>query len=163
MNEAKLRKLIAIFKDSGVEEMEYSESFWRGTRLRLNRARTPEREPHQAAPSAEFHASASPGQPSPPAASVETDAPSVPDTTDEDLHLVLSPMVGTFYHAPSPDAEPFVSEGESIAAGRTLCVIEAMKIMNEIEAEISGVVVEMLVANGEPVEYNQPLLKLRPA
>ena len=72
-------------------------------------------------------------------------------------------MVGTFYQAPSPDAEPFVSEGESIAAGRTLCVIEAMKIMNEIEAEISGVVVEMLVANGEPVEYNQPLVKLRPA
>ena len=58
---------------------------------------------------------------------------------------------------------PFVSEGESIAAGRTLCVIEAMKIMNEIEAVISGVVVEMLVANGEPVEYNQPLVKLRPA
>jgi acetyl-CoA carboxylase biotin carboxyl carrier protein len=71
-------------------------------------------------------------------------------------------MVGTFYRAPSPDAEAFVSEGESIAVGRTLCVIEAMKIMNEIEADIAGVVVEVLVANGDPVEYNQPLLKLRP-
>ena len=165
MNEAKLRKLIAIFKDSGVEEMEYSESFWRGTRLRLNRAPSTGREPHRAAPPADFHVAAEPSREqsslSPPSAAVETDAPA--ETTDEDLHVVPSPMVGTFYRAPSPDADPFVSEGESIAAGRTLCVIEAMKIMNEIEAEISGVVVEILVANGEPVEYSQPLVKLRPA
>jgi acetyl-CoA carboxylase biotin carboxyl carrier protein len=161
VNEAKLRRLIAIFKDSGVEEMEYSESFWRGMRLRLNRARTSGG--YQTTPSADFHAATpSPAHASPePSAPVEAAAPVV-ETTEEDLHIVPSPMVGTFYRAPSPDAEAFVSEGESIAVGRTLCVIEAMKIMNEIEADIAGVVVEVLVANGDPVEYNQPLLKLRP-
>ena len=164
MNEAKLRELIAIFKDSGVEEMEYSESFWRGARLRLSRARPPGPEPHQVAPAADFRAAAaSPGQSSPtPSAPVETDTSVGSEAAGEDLHVVASPMVGTFYRAPSPDADPFVSEGESVETGRTLCVIEAMKIMNEIEADLAGVVVEILVANGDPVEYNQPLLKLRP-
>lgn len=164
MNEAKLRKLIAIFKESGVEEMEYSESFWRGTRLRLGRARPAGPEPHESAPAADFRAAApSPGQSSPaPSSPVEVDAPVESEAAGEDLHVVASPMVGTFYRAPSPEADPFVSEGESVETGRTLCVIEAMKIMNEIEADVAGVVVEILVANGDPVEYNQPLLKLRP-
>ena len=76
---------------------------------------------------------------------------------------ILSPMPGTFYAAPSPDAEVFVKEGVAVKKGDTLCIIEAMKIMNEIEAEQSGVISEILIKNGEPVEYNQPLFKINPS
>jgi acetyl-CoA carboxylase biotin carboxyl carrier protein len=71
-------------------------------------------------------------------------------------------MVGTFYRSPSPEAEPFVREGERVRPGQTICLIEAMKIMNEIEADLAGEVAQILVGNGEPVEYNQPLMKIRP-
>lgn len=76
---------------------------------------------------------------------------------------VLSPMPGTFYISPSPDTDPFVKEGTKVVQGDTLCIIEAMKIMNEIEAEISGIVREIMVENGQPVEYNQPLFTIDPA
>jgi acetyl-CoA carboxylase biotin carboxyl carrier protein len=72
-------------------------------------------------------------------------------------HVVKSPMVGTFYRAPSPEAKPFVEVGQSVKEGDTLCVIEAMKLMNEIEADASGVIQAILVENGQPVEYGQPL------
>ncbi len=75
---------------------------------------------------------------------------------------ILSPMVGTFYRAPAPDEAPFVEVGESIRRGQTVCIIEAMKLMNEIEAEVNGQVVEILVQNGEPVEYGQALLRVNP-
>ncbi len=83
-----------------------------------------------------------------------------PASTNQEI---LSPMPGTFYAAPSPDAEVFVKEGVAIKKGDTLCIIEAMKIMNEIEAEQSGVISEILIKNGEPVEYNQPLFKIDPS
>jgi acetyl-CoA carboxylase biotin carboxyl carrier protein len=76
---------------------------------------------------------------------------------------VLSPMVGTFYRAPAPDEDPFVEVGETIRHGQTVCIIEAMKLMNEIEAEVNGQVVEILVQNGEPVEYGQALLRVNPS
>ena len=72
-------------------------------------------------------------------------------------HLIRSPMVGTFYRAPSPGAKPFVTEGQAVTTGETLCIIEAMKILNQIESDKSGKVLEILVENGQPVEYNQPL------
>ena len=72
-------------------------------------------------------------------------------------HLIRSPMVGTFYRAPSPGAKPFVEEGQAVSSGETLCIIEAMKILNQIESDKSGKVVEILVENGQPVEYNEPL------
>ncbi|WP_082411757.1 acetyl-CoA carboxylase biotin carboxyl carrier protein, partial [Methylogaea oryzae] len=72
-------------------------------------------------------------------------------------HAVKSPMVGTFYRAASPDSKPFVEVGQSVKAGDTLCIIEAMKILNQIESDKSGVVKRILVENGQPVEYNQPL------
>jgi acetyl-CoA carboxylase biotin carboxyl carrier protein len=75
---------------------------------------------------------------------------------------VKSPMVGTFYRSPSPDEAPFVEVGDRIRNGQTVCIIEAMKLMNEIEAEISGQVMEILVKNGEPVEYGQPLMRINP-
>ncbi len=81
--------------------------------------------------------------------------------TDPNLVEVKSPMVGTFYRAPSPDAEPFVKEGDKVEVGQTLCIIEAMKLMNEIKAEVSGIVEKILVENAQPVEYGQGLFYIR--
>ncbi len=75
----------------------------------------------------------------------------------EKLHEVHSPIVGTFYRAPAPDADPYVQVGDSISQGSVLCIVEAMKLMNEIESDVSGKIVKILVENGKPVEYNQPL------
>ncbi|NEP57112.1 MAG: acetyl-CoA carboxylase biotin carboxyl carrier protein [Symploca sp. SIO2G7] len=94
---------------------------------------------------------------------VVTTEPSVaPPTADPKWEEVLSPMVGTYYYAPAPDEAPFVEVGDQVRIGQTLCIIEAMKLMNEIEAELSGQVVEILVNNGEPVEYGQPLMRINP-
>jgi len=76
---------------------------------------------------------------------------------EENLHTVTSPLVGTFYRAPSPDAPPFVEVGSKVQKGQVLCIIEAMKIMNEIESDVSGIVRKILVENGQPVEYGEPL------
>jgi acetyl-CoA carboxylase biotin carboxyl carrier protein len=81
----------------------------------------------------------------------------------EDLHLVKSPIVGTFYGSPSPGAEPFVKIGGHIDTGQTLCIVEAMKLMNEIESDVSGEVLRVFVDNGQPVEYGQPLFGIRPS
>lgn len=80
----------------------------------------------------------------------------------EEFHLIKSPIVGTFYSAPNPESGPFVKVGDVVEAGQTVCIIEAMKLMNEIEAEISGEVVQILVENGQPIEYGEPLFALRP-
>lgn len=76
------------------------------------------------------------------------------------IHTILSPIVGTFYRAPAPDAEPFVKVGDHVVPGQTLCIVEAMKLMNEIESDVNGTVVKILVENGQPVEYNQPLFEI---
>jgi len=86
-------------------------------------------------------------------------APAEPDTTPPG-HLVTSPMVGTFYRAPTPGADPFVEVGDEVAEGDTLCIVEAMKILNQIEADKTGVVRAVLVENGQPVEYGQPLFAI---
>ena len=158
MNEKKLRKLIEIFKESEVEELEYHESFWRGIRVRLGKRRESgerivETVHLQAPPAPPLHRPEAAPAP-------EEEAPREPETA-EDLHVIRSPMVGTFYRASSPESAPFTETGEQVAVGQTLCIIEAMKIMNEIEADAAGEVVEILAANGDPVEYNQPLLTLR--
>ncbi len=101
--------------------------------------------------------SAGPAAPAQPV--VAAAAPAVVDSTLED---VKSPMVGNFYRSPSPDAKPFVEVGDSIKAGQTLCIIEAMKIMNEIEAEISGTIAEILVDNSSPVQFDQILFRIDP-
>ncbi|NJL40032.1 MAG: acetyl-CoA carboxylase biotin carboxyl carrier protein [Leptolyngbyaceae cyanobacterium RM2_2_4] len=93
-------------------------------------------------------------------ASVPTPA-STPPASDR-LVEIMSPMVGTFYRAPGPDESPFVEVGDRIRPGQTVCIIEAMKLMNELEAEVSGEIVEILVQNGEPVEYGQPLIRVNP-
>ena len=85
------------------------------------------------------------------------------NTVTANSNNVLSPMPGTFYAASSPEAEPFVKVGDNVKKGDTLCIVEAMKIMNEIEAENNGVISEVLINNGDPVEYNQPLFKINPS
>jgi acetyl-CoA carboxylase biotin carboxyl carrier protein len=81
--------------------------------------------------------------------------------SDADLHIVKSPIVGTYYEAPSPGTPPFVKVGDAVKEGQVLCIIEAMKLMNEIEAEVSGVIAKMFVPNGSPVEYGMPLFGIR--
>ena len=142
MNEGKLRKLIQLFQDSDIDELEVQHSFWRGTRIRLSRG----------------HASTTITAPlAPPAAVTPV------EKVDNGLHEVLSPMVGTFYRASSPEIDPFVREGAHVDNGQTVCIIEAMKIMNEIPAGVGGKIVEILVDNAQAVEYNQPLFKIRPS
>ena len=85
-----------------------------------------------------------------------------PPKSDRRLLEVISPMVGTFYRAPGPDEAPFVEVGDRIQLGQTVCIIEAMKLMNELEAEVAGEIVEILVQNGQPVEYGQVLMRVNP-
>ncbi|MBD1852420.1 acetyl-CoA carboxylase biotin carboxyl carrier protein [Leptolyngbya sp. FACHB-711] len=89
--------------------------------------------------------------------------PTPPPRSTEKFVEIVSPMVGTFYRAPAPDEAAFVNVGDRVRNGQTVCIIEAMKLMNEIEAEISGEIVEILVQNGEPVEFGQPLMRVNPA
>ena len=150
MNEGKLRKLLELFRDSDLEEIEVQHSFWHGTRIRLTRSRAP--------------SPVAPAVPVPIAPTAPAPATPAPvEKTDDGLHEVLSPMVGTFYRSPSPEADPFVNEGDRIESGQTVCIIEAMKIMNEIPADVQGEIVEILVGDGQPVEYNQALFKIRPS
>lgn len=97
----------------------------------------------------------------PPAAPATTTSESAP-AASEDLHMVRSPIVGTYYESPSPGSPPFVKPGDSIEVGQVLCIVEAMKLMNEIEADIAGEIVKSLVKNGQPIEYNQELFAIRP-
>jgi len=94
----------------------------------------------------------------PPAAAPQ--AAAAPETAG--LHEVTSPMVGTFYRAPAPDADPYVEVGDRVRAGQTLCILEAMKLMNELETEVGGIVKEIAVENAEPVEYGQVLFRIEP-
>jgi len=97
-----------------------------------------------------------------PAASAPSGAPAViPD--DPNVIIVRSPMVGTFYAAPAPDKPPFVQKGQEIKVDDVLCIIEAMKLMNELKSEVSGKVIEVLISNGEPIEFDQPLFKVQKA
>lgn len=150
MKEANIRKFIEIFQESGVEELEYQESFWRGIRLKLSRNRRVEGATILQAP---------PTTPAPVAAAPPAAAAT---PVDDGLHVVTSPMVGTFYRSPSPEAESFVNVGDRVKVGQTICIIEAMKIMNEIEADVDGEVVEADIDSGRPVEYGQTLFSIRP-
>jgi acetyl-CoA carboxylase biotin carboxyl carrier protein len=154
MDLRKLKKLIDLVQESGIAELEITEG---EERVRIARGGvvnvTPLASPAPAAAVAAPLAagSAHPAGPAP-ASPAAADAPAAPEG-----HVVKSPMVGTFYRAPSPDAKPFVDVGAAIKEGETVCVIEAMKLMNEIEADASGVIKAILVENGQPVEYGQAL------
>ncbi|MCL6482008.1 MAG: acetyl-CoA carboxylase biotin carboxyl carrier protein [Firmicutes bacterium] len=99
-----------------------------------------------------------------PAAGPALESPAAPaePSVVEELHLIKSPIVGTFYESPAPDAEPFVRVGDHVEPGQVLCIIEAMKLMNEIESDVAGEIIRIHVENGQPVEYGQPLFSIRP-
>lgn len=142
MDIRKVKKLIELLEDSDVAEIEIHEG---EESVRISRAGSVAvAAPIAAAPLA-------PSAPVPAAAPVETAEPEITG------HQVLSPMVGTFYRAPSPGAKEFVKEGQSVSVGDTLCIIEAMKILNQIESDKAGVVKKILIDNAQPVEFNQPL------
>ena len=146
MDLRKLKKLIDLVEESGIAEIEVTEG---EEKVRITRATAAQ--PVFAAPAAIAPVAAAPVAAAPaPAVSA---APAVRDLSNAQK----SPMVGTFYRAPGPNAPAFVESGQQVKAGDTLCIIEAMKLMNEIEAEKSGVIKEILVDNGTPVEYGEPL------
>lgn len=97
----------------------------------------------------------------PPAAAPAPSAPTPPPVEEEKLHIITSPIVGTFYRAPSPTSDSFVKLGDPVEVGKTLCIIEAMKLMNEIQSDAMGTVAKIFVENGQPVEYGQPLFGLK--
>ncbi|SDI37467.1 biotin carboxyl carrier protein [Alteribacillus persepolensis] len=124
-------------------------------------------QPPAAAPAPAAQAPAPQAQANPQGSQEAASAPEAPQespaASDDSFEKITSPMVGTFYRAPSPDAGPYVKEGDKVNDDSVVCIVEAMKLMNELEAEISGEIVEVLVENGELVEYGQPLFLVKPA
>jgi len=145
MDIRKLKRLIELLKQSDVAEIEVREG---EESIRISRRVMPAPPPPQAF-------GAGPGPAGAPASDPMPVAPVADDEPEE--NLIRSPMVGTLYRAPAPGSQPFVQEGGQVKAGDTLCIIEAMKILNQIESEKDGTVTKVLVENGQPVEYNQPL------
>ena len=147
MDLRKLKKLIDLVQESGIAELEITEGEEKVKIVKGGAVSVAAAAPVAAAPSAER----------PP-------APVAPSTPEPEAapegHVVKAPMVGTFYRSPSPDAKAFVDVGQTVKEGDTICIIEAMKLMNEIEADGAGVVKAILVENGQPVEYGQPLFIL---
>jgi acetyl-CoA carboxylase biotin carboxyl carrier protein len=147
MTNEEIKELLQIFNESDVAEMEVQ----RGTnRLRLRRAVAAQ---EHVVPAAAPHPAAAPANHPVPALAARADANQI---------LVKSPIVGTYYDAPAPGAPTFVKVGDSVEPGQVLCIIESMKLMNEIEAEVAGVVAAKLVENGRPVEYGEALFSIRP-
>jgi acetyl-CoA carboxylase biotin carboxyl carrier protein len=162
-----IERLLEFMGQHGLEEFEYEAA---GVRIRLRKASANSASPlaRALAPPEIIIAGAPGSAPLPPAAqpapSAEPPAAAErPEAAAGDYHIVKSPIVGTFYNAPSPGAEPFVSVGDSVEAGQVLCIIEAMKLMNEIEAEVAGEVMRIYVENGQPVEYGEPLFAIHPS
>ncbi len=152
---AEVRRLLAFMQENGLEEFEYER---RGVHIRLKRASTHPAALHRPAGTAET-AGANPA--TPPAASTGGHERVREAAHGEDVHVIKSPIVGTFYSAPSPEAEPFVVVGSRVEIGQVLCIIEAMKLMNEIESDATGEVVQVFVESGHPVEYGAELFGIR--
>jgi len=160
-----LERLLSFMTEHGLEEFEYAHG---DLRIRLKKAVTPPAAPSgwalPQAPavisSGTLAAAPAPVAVAPPSGGLETAQPAA--AAAEEQHIIKSPIVGTFYAGPSPEAGPFVRVGDKVESGQTVCIIEAMKLMNEIEADISGEVARVLVENGQPVEYGEPLFALRP-
>ncbi len=147
MDLRKLKKLIDLVEESGIAELELTEE---GEKVRISRNFTSNAPMQQYAPM-QYMAAPQAAAPLAPVSVAEA-APAV-----EEGHAVKSPMVGTFYRSPSPDAKAFVEVGDTVAVGDTLCIIEAMKLLNEIESDKAGVIKKILVDNGQATEYGEPL------
>ena len=152
-----VRELINLIAEKQFTEFELERGKFR---MRLGRGTTTksitEIVPHMFVPSEPVPAIKTTEAPATTAAPITAPAPQ-----EENLHIVTSPIVGTFYHASSPTAEPFVKVGDSITVGKTLCIIEAMKLMNEIQADVNGAIAKIFVENGQPVEFGQQLFGIK--
>lgn len=140
MDVKSIENLAKLMKENGLTSLEYSQE---GVSLKLER-----------------QCGAAPAVPAAPASSPFVSAPVEPEPAPKSGSLVLSPTVGVFYAAPSPESKPYVEVGDKVRKGDTLCIIEAMKMMNEIASEVDGTVAEICVGNGQVVEYNQPLFRV---
>jgi len=160
MNQKELKELIEFLIEKDIAEFELERG---DVKVKIKRATEA---PVAAFPDSRY-VTVAPGAPASPA------VPSVPvhhegslaasaSGLEETLHLVRSPIVGTFYEAPSPGAPPFVKVGDTLDVGQVLCIVEAMKLMNEIECDVAGELVRKLVTNGQPIEYGQELFAIRP-
>ncbi len=148
-----IKRMLDLMDERGLEEIEVERE---GFRVRL---RKPARGAAEARPAPVAQPPPDAPAPEPPPASGEEP----PDDGDDGLALIKSPIVGTFFRAPEPDAPPFVEVGSSVRKGQVLCIIEAMKLMNEIDADQDGEVVKIFVENNQPVQYGDPLFAVRPA
>lgn len=167
MNFNELRELVSALNQTDVAELTLKTAEFELT-LRKPSALQPDVvvSPVATAPAAALTAAPTAGTPTAPAAAPATEAPSTPPpapAVDPSLVEITSPMVGTFYRAPAPDEPSFVEVGDRIQSGQTVCIIEAMKLMNELEAEVSGEIVDILVDNAEPIEFGQALMRVRPS
>jgi len=165
MNQKELKELIEFLIEKDIAEFELERG---DVKVRIKRGTEPVAAPaaapvpHSAvravhrAPAAAVETAAAPP------AAIESDAPEALSAAPPDLQVVRSPIVGTYYEAPSPGAPPFVKVGDMVEVGQVLCIVEAMKLMNEIEADVAGEIVKKLVANGQPIEYGQELFHIRP-
>ena len=152
MDIRKVKKLIELLEESGIDELEIHEG---EESVRISRhSKVPAQQVYAAAPVA------APAAPAPAAAGAPAAGDSAPAAPKLNGSVSRSPMVGTFYRASSPESKPFVEVGQSVKKGDILCIVEAMKMMNHIEAEISGTIESILVENGQPVEYDQPLFTI---
>jgi acetyl-CoA carboxylase biotin carboxyl carrier protein len=163
MNQKELRELIEFLKEQEIVEFEMERGDFK---VKVKRAGAETHVSHVMPDSRYFVHAAPPGagpeasQAAAPAAS--TPAKPAAEAPEEGLHMVKSPIVGTFYESPSPGSPPFVKIGDTVEAGQILCIVEAMKLMNEIEADASGEIVKALAKNGQPIEYGQELFVIRP-
>ncbi len=160
MNQKELKELIEFLIEKDIAEFELERG---DVKVRIKRAGDASAAP----PETRFFAMQSAPPPSMPVAQAPVAppgaaAPSEPAAPEAGLHEVRSPIVGTFYESPSPGAPPFIKVGDVVQAGQVLCIIEAMKLMNEIEADASGEIVKKLASNGQPIEYGQALFLIRP-
>jgi acetyl-CoA carboxylase biotin carboxyl carrier protein len=162
VNLDELRELIALLRDNGLVELELEREDFR---VRLRREGTNANSPNVAPNPAPIPvpiidpALRAPEPPAP--AAPAADARKTDEAHDQDLHIIPSPIVGTFYRSASPTADPFVKIGSNVEPDTVVCIIEAMKLMNEIQAEAAGEVVKIYVENGQPVEYGQPLFGIK--
>ncbi len=160
MDIKEIKQIVDIMKRSNLTEFEIEE---KDLKLRICRegGNTPQTVAGVTAPPYPVVTSPVPVAPAP-AAEASTAAPVPAQAKEEEGDFIVSPMVGTFYQAPSPDSSPFVENGTKVTAESVVCIIEAMKVMNEIHAETSGTILEILVENGDPIEYGQKLFKVKP-
>jgi len=150
MDIRKVKKLIELLEESGIDEIEIKEG---EESVRISRTSNAVKQMFAAAPYAQVPVAA----PAPVAAPIAPVAQAAPVEEGPNGHKVTSPMVGTFYRSSSPEAKPFAEVGQTVKAGDTICIIEAMKMMNQIEADVSGVIQAIMVDNADPVEFDQPL------